>query len=159
MPSEIIQVSTVLVDFFNVLIFANGKTKQNPMSRFYSRANDSIFDTLELNTELLSFLEKLKTQDLYLLTSSYNLPNQAEIKPKLLKIFKKFFFSKELGYSKSDPRCYQAVLKELRIDPRSVLFIDDSPSNVEAAMAAGLQTILFQNNERLIKELQILKLT
>jgi putative hydrolase of the HAD superfamily len=48
------------------------------------------------------------------------------------------FFSYELGVAKPDPAYFETVLDRLGADPGSVLFVDDSPRNVESARALGL---------------------
>jgi putative hydrolase of the HAD superfamily len=48
------------------------------------------------------------------------------------------FFSYELGVAKPDPAYFTRVLGRLGVDPGSVLFVDDSPRNVESARASGL---------------------
>lgn len=43
---------------------------------------------------------------------------------------------------KPDPASFSAVLRQLRADPRAVVFIDDSPRNCAAAHALGITTVL-----------------
>jgi putative hydrolase of the HAD superfamily len=48
------------------------------------------------------------------------------------------FFSYDLGAAKPDPAYFETVLGRLGVDAGSVLFVDDSPRNVESARALGL---------------------
>jgi len=48
------------------------------------------------------------------------------------------FVSCELGVAKPDPAYFETILGRLDVDPGSVLFLDDSPRNVESARAVGL---------------------
>lgn len=48
------------------------------------------------------------------------------------------YLSYELGMTKPDRDIFDHVVADLGIAPERVLFVDDSPSNVEGARAAGL---------------------
>ena len=62
-------------------------------------------------------------------------------------LFDQSFYSCELGYRKPDPGYFRAVLERMSSPAGRVLFIDDSPANVEAACGAGLGGALFQPGE------------
>lgn len=47
--------------------------------------------------------------------------------------------SHEVGYRKPAREMYEAALARLDVAPGAVLFLDDSPANVEAAAAMGMQ--------------------
>ena len=47
-------------------------------------------------------------------------------------------YSCELGLAKPDPAFFAAAARRIGADPSSILFIDDSPRNVDGARAAGL---------------------
>jgi epoxide hydrolase-like predicted phosphatase len=71
---------------------------------------------------------------------------------------KRFFdavvYSAEVGIAKPDPRIYHLVLEELKVKPSQSLFIDDTPDNVEAAIALGMKAIRFTNTRTLRDELR-----
>ena len=54
------------------------------------------------------------------------------------------FYSCDIGFTKPDPRFFQAVLDVLPYPPDHVLFIDDRQENVAAARDAGIRATLFQ---------------
>lgn len=54
---------------------------------------------------------------------------------------------------KPDHRLYQVILERYRLEPATTLFIDDSPQNVEAARAVGMQALQFTGAGRLRAEL------
>ncbi|HAQ65207.1 MAG TPA: HAD family phosphatase [Bacteroidales bacterium] len=56
-------------------------------------------------------------------------------------LFKKAYWSHELGLRKPDLACFEAVIKDSGIDASETVFIDDSYPNVEGARKAGLQAI------------------
>ncbi|MGH8294711.1 MAG: HAD family hydrolase [Steroidobacteraceae bacterium] len=47
----------------------------------------------------------------------------------------------QIGAAKPHPRCFQQLARELRLQPRSILYVGDDPLlDIEAARAAGLRT-------------------
>ncbi len=60
-------------------------------------------------------------------------------------LFDKTYFSHELGLRKPDKTIYEYVLKDLSRKPEEVLFIDDTPKNIEASKALGIPSLLWQN--------------
>jgi phosphoglycolate phosphatase-like HAD superfamily hydrolase len=71
-----------------------------------------------------------------------------------LSLFKRTFFSYELGELKRNPEAFSQVLKALSIPARRCLFIDDNPANVAVAQSVGLPGICFVDAEQLVSELQ-----
>jgi putative hydrolase of the HAD superfamily len=53
-------------------------------------------------------------------------------------IFKKAYFSQDMGMRKPDEEIYQKVLKEQQLNPQETLFIDDSYPNIETAVKLGM---------------------
>ena len=56
--------------------------------------------------------------------------------------FEKTYFSFDIAMRKPDERVFQLILNNHNIDPKTTLFIDDTPENVEGAQKAGLKTWL-----------------
>ena len=52
--------------------------------------------------------------------------------------FEEVFPSFQTHVNKPDPRAYQNVIEQMRIDPVETLFFDDAPANVEAACRLGI---------------------
>jgi len=47
----------------------------------------------------------------------------------------------QIGAAKPHPRCFQQLARDLRLEPRNILYVGDDPFlDVEAARAAGLRT-------------------
>ncbi len=61
--------------------------------------------------------------------------------------------SARVGVAKPDPRAYQMALDGLRCKPHEVLFIDDKPRNVRAAVELGIPSVLFTDAASLEQEL------
>ena len=60
----------------------------------------------------------------------------------LAALFIKVYFTNEIGVRKPALAAYRHVIDDAGIDPRTTLFIDDSPANVVGAEHAGLYSIL-----------------
>jgi putative hydrolase of the HAD superfamily len=71
-----------------------------------------------------------------------------------LAIFDHLSFSAELGVVKPDPAAFRAVLEMLDLAPGEVLFIDDRPENVAAAIETGMRAVRFSSAERLADTLR-----
>jgi putative hydrolase of the HAD superfamily len=70
-----------------------------------------------------------------------------------LAIFRRQFYSFELGQLKSEPDTYEHVLKLLNRKAQECIIVDDNPANVAAAVSAGLKAVRFTGAERLKEEL------
>jgi len=53
----------------------------------------------------------------------------------------------ELGFCKPDPRIYRVCLEALRVRPTEALLVDDTPVNVDAASALGIESLLFEGDD------------
>lgn len=62
--------------------------------------------------------------------------------------------SGEVGLLKPDAAIYDHHVKAFELLPAATLFIDDSPANVDGAIAAGWQAVLFKNAEALKADLE-----
>jgi FMN phosphatase YigB (HAD superfamily) len=63
-------------------------------------------------------------------------------------------YSHEIGVEKPDPRAYEITCDRLTARPADCLFIDDAPVNVEAARAAGMRALLFEDNATTIAAIE-----
>jgi FMN phosphatase YigB (HAD superfamily) len=72
----------------------------------------------------------------------------------LLRHFDGFVLSHEVGLVKPAPEIYAAAVERARCAAHECLFIDDLQPNVEAARAAGLDAVRFENWEALQPELR-----
>jgi 2-haloacid dehalogenase len=58
------------------------------------------------------------------------------------------------GVAKPDPRMFQILLGRYRLAPQATVFVDDSPGNVAAARALGINAVHYADAEQLRRELQ-----
>ncbi len=63
-------------------------------------------------------------------------------------LFKKDFYSNEIGCRKPTPESYQEIIRLSGIHPKDSLFIDDSLPNVEAAFTSGLKGFWLEPGRR-----------
>ncbi len=57
----------------------------------------------------------------------------------VLKRFKQFFASNEMGHRKPEREIYQVAAKTAGVEPSKAIFIDDLQANVDAAKAVGFK--------------------
>jgi 2-haloacid dehalogenase len=70
-----------------------------------------------------------------------------------LGLFEKIVLSGEHGRAKPDPALYRIALGTYGIESEHLVFVDDSPGNVEAAAKVGLPSLLFRDAETLRRDL------
>jgi len=63
------------------------------------------------------------------------------------------------GLAKPDPRVFRLLLRRYRLAPAATVFIDDSPTNVEAARAQGMAAVRYTSAAALRSQLRALGLT
>lgn len=64
--------------------------------------------------------------------------------------------SARLGIAKPDQRTFRLAAESLGVQPEACVFVDDTPANVEAAMAIGMAGIHYTGIEALREELRAL---
>ncbi|MFN2609885.1 MAG: HAD family hydrolase [Actinomycetota bacterium] len=64
--------------------------------------------------------------------------------------------SGEEGVSKPNPRIYELTLERLGLAPEQTVFVDDRPENVEAAVRLGMNGVLRQTTEQMMRDVNAL---
>ncbi|MGH9455217.1 MAG: HAD family hydrolase [Candidatus Acidiferrales bacterium] len=64
-----------------------------------------------------------------------------------LSCFHHLTFSCDVGRVKPEAEIYQECLRSLDLPPEEILFLDDRPENVDAAMGLGIHGLVFDNTE------------
>lgn len=107
-----------------------------------------------LNTKLSEFYRELIKQDIstYIVTAG-GMAATREVGAMIGDYLKGVFIPHRIGKSKSDPKFYTWMLEELNFEASEVIFIDDQPTNVAAAKAAGLYTITFEDTQDTILDI------
>jgi putative hydrolase of the HAD superfamily len=63
-------------------------------------------------------------------------------------------YSHEVGVAKPDRRIYEIACERLGVAPAEAVLLDDVPSYLEGATAAGMKTVRFRDNESAIAALE-----
>jgi|WetSurMetagenome_2_1015567.scaffolds.fasta_scaffold527644_2 glucose-1-phosphatase len=98
-------------------------------------------------------LSKLKNKlPLFLLSNTNELHfNYIKTEFAIMDSFDKFFLSYKIGSVKPDPIIYKHVLKNLRMNPSDLFFIDDKLQNVLAAKKEGIEAVHFKTLKDLLQ--------
>ncbi len=148
-------ITTYLFDFSRVLLFPADQIYSGELNQKYKLIKDlpefKFQENFRLNEELLSYLETIKnSKELYIFTSGF-IQNDSYLQQRLQPLFKEIFSAGDLGLNKRDLYAYEVIAQKIGKPPSEILFIDDTPSNVEAAREAGLNGIVYTNFEELKK--------
>lgn len=111
---------------------------------------------LDIPAERIRVLEKLKPLYQTFLLSNTNKIHYDQYLADLQRVygynsfndlFKKAYFSFELGLRKPDKRIFELVLNENKLLPHETLFIDDTMQHIEAASKLGILTHFLENGQ------------
>ena len=101
--------------------------------------------------EVLALLEELRAHyPLYILSNNSSVTmartyeSAAQTGLDLGATFRRIYISQELKLLKPDPAIFDYVVRDIGLPPEEVLFVDDSPRNVAAALDAGLSAIHYE---------------
>jgi putative hydrolase of the HAD superfamily len=101
-----------------------------------------------IDWDLVASLEKLgRTYHLHLLTDQIRLENGSSAwMAEIDRHFQTILRSYEQGFCKPDPAAFQNLLTKIQAttEPDTVVFIDDSEKNIQAARELGIHSILYR---------------
>lgn len=114
---------------------------------------DAIWDTLEMNTELVDYLNA--RYEIIIVSDNY--------RENIEYVAKRFdfaswasqqFYSYDYHLLKEDPPFFERLIKELPYPPEELYLIDDSPNKLASAAKVGIGGILFTTNEEVFRALE-----
>lgn len=148
--------TALLFDFARVILFPKDTSYASNLNALHRKLSaDPTYNPLDhfiLNTELLAYLDGFKEKtELYIFTSE-TMQGHPAFAP-YLSPFKKIFSASELNMTKVQPEAYTFVASRIGTTPKEITFIDDKKENVEAAIEAGMNGILYISNGQLLEEL------
>jgi len=151
-------VKALISDFSRVLLFSKDKNHKDSLNSLHrqlsTRPDYKLLDFFEVNHELLNYYRSLTGKvGLYIFTSE-TIQDSPELQPFIKPVFKEIYSASKMGIDKKDPNAYKQIVSKLGLTPNEVIYIDDNENNIEAANKAGLQTVLYTDNESSIGELQ-----
>ncbi len=110
-------------------------------------------DILDLG--LLDFIRSLRPQrKTGVISNAWPDLRQYLIDKKVDDAFDTLVISAEVGLMKPEPRIYRIALEELGVAADEAAFVDDTRVNVDAAVALGMQGILFREPRRALDDLK-----
>jgi putative hydrolase of the HAD superfamily len=130
-------------------------TKETGIKTEEADLRREILDRFLLRPEMFRMVENLKGMGFWvgILSDQTNWLEELDRKYGIFKKFDRVYNSYRLHISKRDPSWYADICSDLNFTPKAVLFIDDNPSHIDRATAAGLNTIHFQNEAQFIEAL------
>ena len=137
-------------DFWNVLCRRGGLPPYEPG---FTR---EILQHFVLRPEMMAAVRTLRKQGYLtvILSDQTDWLDQLDKRDDFFREFDRVFNSYHLGKGKRDPSIFDDTLRELGVEPQQALFIDDNAGHVERAASRGLKTILFQDQQRLLADLE-----
>lgn len=113
---------------------------------------------LEFPTDRINLLHILaKEFNIYLLSNTneihyqyYTTHFEKEFGYTFNSIFKKAYYSQQIGHRKPETSIYEHILKDQYISPHECLFLDDVSTNLDAASSIGIHTQLITDEYTII---------
>lgn len=151
-------IKAIVSDFSRVLLFPKDTGHEGGLNVLHKKLSQNSeynpLDHFELNTELLDFYRSLKKNyPLYIFTTD-SIQDAPEFQKYLQPVFEKIFSASKMNTSKKDPEAYRKIAANLHLNPETILYIDDSAENIEAATMAKFIAHLYKNNDTLFKEIR-----
>jgi 2-haloacid dehalogenase len=132
--------------------------RRDLIAAFPSRFPETLGGSIEGTVALLDELHLAGTRLIALTNWSSETFPHARATFGFLDRFEGIVVSGDEGVGKPDPALFHILLDRYALVPRETVFIDDSPTNVEAAQAMGLVALLFTDPEQLRTDLSRLGL-
>lgn len=109
-----------------------------------------------INKEVEDIVKKLKDEGykVTLCTNTIKAFSETHKRNKDYDIFDFVIVSCDVGMMKPDREIYEFALKNLDVESKECVFIDNELKNVEGARNAGMKAILFENADQLKEELK-----
>jgi epoxide hydrolase-like predicted phosphatase len=117
----------------------------------------ALADMFTPNPDVCSLVPRLKPNYRLLLLSNTNDLHARQFLVQFADVLSHFdalVLSHEVGVRKPDPRVYEHCRRLADCSAAECVFIDDLPTNVEAARACGWQGIVYRRGDNLAAELQ-----
>jgi len=101
----------------------------------------------ELDVELTAFAASLRSSvATAILSNSADGARREEVaRYSFDEIFDPIIYSHEVGLAKPDPAIYELTCARLGVEPREMIFVDDTPGHVEAGRRLGIHAIVHVN--------------
>lgn len=115
----------------------------------YLKIDNSLVETIELLKD-----RGYKTALLSNANAAFFLRKVYPTYPQFKNLFDEIIISSEVGMVKPHEDIYHYTLKKIDSQPQEALFIDDSKTNVDAAVALGMNGYVYTNSQGFLKYLK-----
>ncbi len=150
-------IKSLIFGFSRVILFPKDKTYTGSLNGLNKELiekygeNYDFFDYFELNTDLLDYIDSVKSDaDCYIFTTD-SIQDRSEVHGKLKNLFKDIFRANEMGVEKNKRGAYQIISEKIKVKPNDIFYLDDNLENVNAALDAGIEARQFIANGDVIR--------
>ena len=108
--------------------------------------------THQMDLDMIALVKELYDLDVNLClfsNTSKNAISFLDSKFNFLKYFKDIILVEDTGFSKPSDKAFENLLKVLDVDPKDIVYIDDSRDNIRQANKFGMKGIFFTNETKL----------
>ncbi len=116
----------------------------------------AVFDDISfIDAEMVSLIKHLKVHYKIGLLSNTSVTyirrlfQEHDLEP----LFDDVTISAEVGLIKPDPKVFEHSLRQLGVSANEAIFIDDNPTNAQAAASIGIKSLVYKNIEELKRDL------
>lgn len=110
-----------------------------------------------VNEELYDFAKRLKKKYIVgMISNIYDLTEKQDRERGIFDIFKPCILSCKVGLAKPGKEIFELALRELNLKAEECVFIDNREGHLVEPKQLGFKTILFENNDKTIEELEFL---
>jgi len=116
---------------------------------------ETFFENKPLNEEVIEIIKNLKKHYKIGLFSNHigELVRKILYKHQITDLFDEILISSEHRKKKPDPKFFKILLIVMGVKKDDIIFIDDSSTNVQAAISLGIKAIFYKNPQQLIIDL------
>lgn len=109
-----------------------------------------------LNEDVLDIVDKLKSNGYKVGLLSNNTIDKAQNMRNsgLNTHFDVFHISEETGLVKPEPESFYKICRDLKVDPKEFIFVDDSEKSLSTSKEVGYTPVLFESKDQLVEELK-----
>jgi len=151
-------IKAIISDFSRVILFPKDTNYLGGLNNLHKELSQKpdykALDHFNLNIELLDFYKSLQDKTLFHIFTTDSIQDSHEFQQYLQPIFSKVLSAKKMNVDKKDPGSYKSVATQLKLKPNEILYIDDTPDNVQAARAAGFNTVIYTDNTTLFRSVK-----
>lgn len=140
-------------DFFELLLKDSNSNKiVEDVMKDYKNAYEK---HSPIHKEILNLIKKLrKNFKILALSNTSSIHKEVNTKRGVFSNFDKSFLSFEMGIRKPDKKVYSTILKETKLKPEEIIFIDNNEGNIKNACSIGFMGIKYVNYNKLVDDLK-----